>query len=100
MLPKLSIMPVPAPSALKRGKKLGGIYRGAGRCSAEDKHFRAVARGVVFVAVPSTGISAGVQTGRGLRRDECLGLRGEVLHSTCLEVVLLSRVSLYVQKHR
>lgn len=71
-----------------------------GRCSAEDEHFGAVARGVAFVAVHSAGISAGVQIGKGLRRDASTELGGEVLHSTPLEVVLLNCVSLYVQKHR
>lgn len=76
------------------------LYGGEGRCSAENKHFRAAAWGAPFVTIPSTGTFGGIQIGRGLWRDECMELRGEVLYSTCLEVVLLNRVSLYMQKHR
>lgn len=76
------------------------LYGGDGRCSAENEHFRAVAWGIPFVTIPSTSIFAGIQIGKGLWKDEFMQLRGEPLYSTCLEVVLLNRVSLYVQKHR
>lgn len=101
--PQLSVVLVL--STLKHGRKLGAIfccslYGGEGRCSAENEHYRAVAWGVPFVTVASTSIFAGIQIGKGLWKDECTERRGEVLYSTCLEVVLLNRVSLYVQKHR
>lgn len=76
------------------------LYGGEGRRSAENEHFRAVAWGVPFVTILSPGIFAGIQIGRGLWRDECMELRGEVLYSAYLEVVLLNRISLYMQKHR